>query len=155
MAILKDFHTKVVGVSFDNSDGVNRQKILATCKAGESIYFEEEPDNPKDPKAVKVMRTSTKQQLGYLDRRVGREVIACANAGEVVGAIIGSISGGKGGHFLGCNIRIVVGDSEPLVIPPEKSRGKAERKESNSCLGALAMLVVIVAAVATATALLF
>ena len=37
LSIIKDFHTKVVGVTFNNDDGTSRQSIIMNCKAGENI----------------------------------------------------------------------------------------------------------------------
>ncbi len=43
MNVLEQFHTKVVGVTFNNDNGTSRQDIIKSCKAGEDIIFKPVP----------------------------------------------------------------------------------------------------------------
>jgi hypothetical protein len=49
------YSVAVVGESFRNSDGSDRQAILPRCRAGDRVTLEHDPDNSHDPNAVKVV----------------------------------------------------------------------------------------------------
>lgn len=96
-----DFITKVVGVTFMNPDGTDRQKILSKCKIGEPLRLIREPDNPYDEDAIAVFRQSG-EQIGYLPSRVvgeGDLAVHMEKGGEVT-ARISRIDAGPSG-FLG------------------------------------------------------
>jgi len=63
------FATKVVGATYKNPDGINRQQIIKICTAGEKIKLIREPNNPHDVCAIGVFRESG-EQIGYLARHV-------------------------------------------------------------------------------------
>jgi hypothetical protein len=63
------FATKVVGATYNNPDGINRQQIIKMCTAGEKIKLIRESNNPHDVCAIGVFRESG-EQLGYLARHV-------------------------------------------------------------------------------------
>jgi len=63
------FATKVVGATYKNPDGINRQQIIKICTAGEKIKLIREPNNPHDLCAIGVFRESG-EQIGYLARHV-------------------------------------------------------------------------------------
>jgi hypothetical protein len=63
------FATKVVGSTYKNPDGINRQQIIKICTAGEKIKLIREPNNPYDVGAIGVFRESY-EQIGYLARHV-------------------------------------------------------------------------------------
>ena len=46
--------TKVSGVSFENRDGSERQRIIAKCKAGDRLYLRHDPDNEYSDFAIEV-----------------------------------------------------------------------------------------------------
>ena len=77
--------TKVVGVSQNNADGTSRQEIIKQgVEENDPIILEREPENPHDPRAVKVLNQS-REQIGYLSREVaGRVSFALDNEAEVV-----------------------------------------------------------------------
>lgn len=68
----RSFYTKIAGVTFRNSDGSSRQRIIRDCRIGEALLLIREPDNPVDKFAVNVVRRNG-QQLGYLGRHITRE----------------------------------------------------------------------------------
>lgn len=43
LVVERDFHTKVVGVTFNNDDGTSRQAIIESCKPGEDIILKPVP----------------------------------------------------------------------------------------------------------------
>ena len=61
------FKIPVVGVTFPNPNGSDRQQFIKQCRPGETIRLIREPDNPHDPLAVAVLRAND-QQVGYLPR---------------------------------------------------------------------------------------
>jgi hypothetical protein len=66
------FTTKVVGSTYKNPDGLNRQQIIKMCKAGERIKLIREPNNPRDVFAIGVFRESG-EQIGYLAKHVATD----------------------------------------------------------------------------------
>lgn len=105
--VIGEFHTKVVGVTHDNDDGSNRQKILKKCRVGEELQLIHTPI-PQDKNAVKVCRRNG-QQIGWLSRSVAEEIAPRLRKGGKVRAQISSLTGG--GLFFkrtrGCNIKIM------------------------------------------------
>jgi hypothetical protein len=65
------YSTRVVGVSFPNSDGTSRQKIIKKLLEGEKIFLKREPENEYDPNAIKVL-TEDKKQIGYIQKELAR-----------------------------------------------------------------------------------
>jgi hypothetical protein len=61
-------NAKVVGVTFDG-----RQEVVARLQKGDRIWLEQEPNNPFDPKAIKVCR-SNGEQIGYLSRQLAANI---------------------------------------------------------------------------------
>jgi hypothetical protein len=49
---LRDFHTKVAGVTQQNDDGTDRQAVIRRCRRGERVDLVPEPENPVDPEAT-------------------------------------------------------------------------------------------------------
>ena len=63
---LRSFHSKIVGVTFENEDGRKRQQIISQCKVGERLILIPDPTNKYDEDAVKVCR-SNGEQIGHLN----------------------------------------------------------------------------------------
>ncbi|MBN2131368.1 MAG: HIRAN domain-containing protein [Sedimentisphaerales bacterium] len=55
----------VAGISHRNRDGTERQAIVKRCRAGETLVFEHEVDNPHDVHATTISRENG-EQLGYV-----------------------------------------------------------------------------------------
>jgi hypothetical protein len=58
------FFTQVHGIDHKNSDGSQRQAIIANCHVGEELVLVPEPSNHYDADAVRICRKSG-DQLGY------------------------------------------------------------------------------------------
>ncbi len=58
------FFSKVAGVTFEDDDGKNRQKILKQCRVVEEIKLKLKP-KPEHKNAVAVLRKNG-EQIGYL-----------------------------------------------------------------------------------------
>ena len=115
----RSFHTKVVGVTFQNSDGSDRQDIIhRRCRAGDELALSSEPDNPHADHAVAVYVTKKgwlggvkTYQIGYLpdDSSAAQEAFDHIESGRVGAAQISEITGGT--HHkptLGVNIKITL-----------------------------------------------
>lgn len=103
--ILRDFHTKVVGVSFNNADGSSRQEAIKSFRSGEDVLLKPLPT--KDyPDAIGVFSKAGKQ-IGYLNADLAHDMkykyptnpMSCA---------ISDIHGGEDGKNLGVTLHVVV-----------------------------------------------
>jgi len=100
-----DFYSKVVGVTFKNSDGSDRQKIVSECKVGDDIIFKPVPTK-QYPDAIGVFATNGKQ-LGYVKADLALELKEKypINPMQVT---IANITGGNDGTNYGCNLHIII-----------------------------------------------
>ena len=66
---LLTIQTKVSGVSFENRDGSERQRIIAKCKAGDRLYLRHDPDNEYSDFAIEVHHgpPGHETQIGFLE----------------------------------------------------------------------------------------
>ncbi|MCH9020195.1 MAG: HIRAN domain-containing protein [Proteobacteria bacterium] len=114
----RSFHTKVVGVTFRNNDGSDRQDIIARCRPGDELALSSEPENPHADHAVAVycnqrrwFRGVKTFQIGYLPEESGVaagvfEHIEAGGGGE---AQITDVTGGtRDKPTMGVNIRITL-----------------------------------------------
>lgn len=95
--------TKVVGVTYNNSDGTSRQDILALCSAGESVgleYFEHQ-----GTPAYAVM--SQHGQIGNISAELAK-IIDTKYDGAIVRSSIAAVTGGVDDLYYGCNLLIEV-----------------------------------------------
>ena len=116
------FFTKIAGVTHRNKDRKSRQSLIARCSVGEELILEREPDNPVDPNAIKVCRTSG-EQLGYIPANVAASGLARdLDRGDLPRCRIVNLTGG-GEYNRGVNIEIGAWpeDSHPsgTAIPSE------------------------------------
>ncbi len=119
----RSFHTKVVGVTFRNEDGSDRQDIIRRyCREGDELALSSEPENPHADHAVAVYWTKRgwfggvkALQLGYLsdDSGAAQEVFDHVEAGGAGEAQISDVPGGtRDKPTLGVNIRITLFDAD-------------------------------------------
>ena len=73
--VLPPIETNVAGVTFEG-----RQTVVESLRIGEYLEIIQEPDNPYDPNAVKVMRSNGKQ-VGYVPREVAKDIKWIFDAG--------------------------------------------------------------------------
>lgn len=81
--MIEEVYTALAGVTFDNEDGVNRQKVIRYCKDNKIKVLKLVREiHPKDPNAVRVEAKIVKGdkektvQLGYVRNRTW-ECITC------------------------------------------------------------------------------
>ncbi len=87
------YEVEVVGESYRNSDGSDRQRIIARLQVGDPIVLVREPDNQYDSNAIAVCTTGGRQ-IGYLSRADAQRFSAKMDKGVVLKAVIRFIGGG-------------------------------------------------------------
>lgn len=97
--------TKLVGVTRRNKSGEEIQSILPKLRAGDTLAFVREYDNPYDDNAVAVYCGSS--GIGYINRTLAEDIACEIDAGVRVTGSITDITGG-GNVSYGCNIMIIV-----------------------------------------------
>lgn len=102
--VVSDFHTKVVGVTFKNDDGTNRQKIISGCVPGQDIIFRPTPTK-KYPEAIGVFTTKGKQ-LGNVNAELASDLIH-KYPNNKMKVTISDITGGGDKNY-GCNLHVVI-----------------------------------------------
>lgn len=65
LEFVKEFNTKLVGVTFKNDDGSSRQELLSLTAKGDNVFLIREPNNKYDKYAIAV-KNNFDDQLGYL-----------------------------------------------------------------------------------------
>lgn len=109
---IRHFFTKVVGVTFANSDGVSRQEIIRKCRILEKVELHHERDNPVDANAICVCCGSG-SQIGHLRADLAEELVAESRKQKTHTAFISSLTGGTClKPTLGVNLLIVVSGPE-------------------------------------------
>ncbi|NNC71599.1 MAG: hypothetical protein HKN78_01845 [Sphingomonadaceae bacterium] len=83
----------VKGEAQANSDGTNRQEIIAGLEPGDILALEREPTNEHDPNAVKVV-TRSGECVGYVERSVAQDIAASLDEGRQHFAHLHEIRGG-------------------------------------------------------------
>ena len=103
-SVVRDFNSKVVGVTFGNADGSSRQEIIKSCKSGDDLIFKPVP-TAEYPDAVGVF-TKTGKQLGHLNAELAAE-LKNRYPNNPMSVTINDITGGGEKNY-GCNIHIVI-----------------------------------------------
>lgn len=103
-SIVRDFNSKVVGVSFGNDDGTSRQEIIKTCKPGDDLILKPVPTT-EYPDAIGVF-TKQGKQLGHINAELAAE-LKNDYPNNLMSVTVNNITGG-GDKTYGCNIHIVI-----------------------------------------------
>ncbi len=111
----RSFYSKIVGVTYKNADGSDRQKLIKRCQVGEALFLLRDEENQHDSNAVAVCRKSG-EQLGHLSREVAVDVAAHIESGGIAIAEIIDLTGGGlfSGKSRGVNIRVHLGSESDL-----------------------------------------
>ena len=103
-AVLRDMHSKIVGVTFGNDDGTSRQAYIKKLKPGEELIVKHMPTS-EHPEAIGVF-TKKNKQLGYLNADLAAE-INDRYANNTIKVTVSDVTGGGDKNY-GCNIHIVI-----------------------------------------------
>jgi hypothetical protein len=131
------FTCKVAGVTYDNKDGTNRQKILEHCEEGDELTLIHTPV-PENENAVSVSRKNG-EQIGYLGAGVARSIAPILDKGEQVDAEIAELNEFENEDedtIIACRIQI----TEPrarVEIEKLKIAGQYIEKSSKASRGCL------------------
>ncbi len=102
--ILREFHSKVVGVTFANDNGTSRQDIIRRCKTGDDLVFKPTPTD-KHPESIGVFNNRG-EQLGNVSADTAHELITKYPTNPMK-VIITDITGGGDKNY-GCNFLITI-----------------------------------------------
>ena len=95
----KDFHSKIVGVTFDN-----RQNLIKNLTVSQELKLIREYDNNYDNNAIKVC-TLSGSQLGYISKETAKNLSKSIDSGKKYKVTVSDITGG-GNYSYGANIHI-------------------------------------------------
>lgn len=106
--LIRSFHTRIVGVSYDNDDGSSRQEILSQCLRGEPLGLYWHTFEGKPACAV----ISDHGQIGYLNAELADDLnYNYADERYSFVSHISDITGGEDGLYYGCIILISIYES--------------------------------------------
>ena len=95
---------KVAGVTFNNPDGVGRQKILSHMEKWEVLDIVREPDNQFDPNALLVI--SGMGVIGHIEKNFASIVSPLMAKGASVFAKLSGLYGGQKGKNYGATVEM-------------------------------------------------
>ena len=129
--VIRDFHTKIVGVTYGNSDGSSRQEYIKKLKPGDELVFRPVP-TAEYPDAIGVF-TLKGEQLGHLSAGLAAE-LKSEYPTNYMQATVANVTGGNGMNY-GCNIHIVVygevsaqAENQPIDRQSVNQAGHPKRK---------------------------
>jgi hypothetical protein len=110
----RDWHTKVVGVTFPNTDGGDRQHLIsAIVQVGAEAHLVADPTNPHDANAHGVwieyrswFILKRRAQIGFLSAWVAKDIASKKRTGHSFRATVASVTGGTNGRSFGVVLRI-------------------------------------------------
>lgn len=101
---IREFHSKVVGVTFNNSNGTSRQEIIKKCKPGDDLVFKPTP-TPEYPESIGVFNAHG-EQLGFVNAELAHELITKYPRNPM--KVVVSEVTGREYNNCGCNILITI-----------------------------------------------
>lgn len=104
-SLIRSFITKVVGVTYPNDDGTDRQEILSMCVSGEPVAFHWHTFRGAPACAV----ITDRGQIGYLSADLAADLDRDYNGDEYIfEGHISDILGGEDGLNYGCYIMLSI-----------------------------------------------
>lgn len=101
--LLEEIRSRVVGVSFRNDDGSNRQSILSHCHCGDPVTLAFYSYEGEPACAVITDHGQIGNLAAELAGQIKRAYSDCLIGGEIL-----QVTGGDQGRYLGCNILIKI-----------------------------------------------
>lgn len=105
--------TKIVGVTYNSQDGINRQELISKLKRGDRLTLKRGWDSYY-PEAIGLFNDHG-QDLGNLSAELADEIGTDLDSGKEMYAEVMDITGGGPDRNYGCNIRIMDGNYVPPV----------------------------------------
>ena len=102
---MRSFFTKIVGVSFDNDNGISRQDLISELDSVPcALTLLREVQNPHDSNAIAILDPKGRQ-LGYLSRSIAQQLAQHLDSGLGIHAHAVQVTGGWPLNY-GVNIKI-------------------------------------------------
>lgn len=101
--VIDEIRTKVVGVTFRNDDGTNRQSILAHCHPGDEISLRYYEYHGSPAYGVQ----TENGQIGNISQELAWDLGEYGDDVYVAGRIL-EVTGGYDGLYFGCNIVLTI-----------------------------------------------
>lgn len=123
---VNSYYTKVVGVTFKNDDGSDRQRIIRDLSRnglldiGSELQLIHEPTNKFDRNCIQVVAMNG-QQIGTLAKEQAARVAPDMASGRVYKAFVSTLTGGNVGYAYGINIRVEVYEAAKKEAGPAKN----------------------------------
>jgi len=95
-----EFHTKVVGVTFEG-----RQRYVRQTRVGERVSLVRDRYNPHDRNAIKVVN-ALGNEIGFISRELASQMAPRMDAGTTYTATVTAITGLNPGDNMGVNILV-------------------------------------------------
>lgn len=95
-----EFHTKVVGVTFEG-----RQRYVRQTREGERLKLERDRYNEYDRNAIKVINSSG-NTLGFISKELASDMAPQMDRGIIYTATVSNITGLNPGENMGVNILV-------------------------------------------------
>lgn len=83
---LRQHTLPISGIDYPNRRGPTRREELSRCLPGDSLELQPEPDNPADPRAVKIC-SSRGVQVGYIPAERAARINAMLVSGRNIRTI--------------------------------------------------------------------
>lgn len=122
----EEYKTKIVGVTFKNDDGTNRQEIIESCSEGDALSLEHY--YYKDEDAFKVTNIYG-EALGNLKKELTEKLVELYDIGTIEAADVEILNiTGEDKGTLGVNIKITIDEfiadsAADIAIQPEDTVG--------------------------------
>jgi hypothetical protein len=95
---IQNVKLKVVGVTFQNEDGTNRQTIIGQMKDNAPVTLIREPSNRFDKNAVAVYFVD--QQIGYIGREYAKIIAIMMDSGRKFDAKVLEVGRYEGTNYI-------------------------------------------------------
>ena len=99
-----EIRTKIVGVSFNNEDGSNRQELIKQLNEGDILTIKHEPENKYDSNSHIIKHND--KIIGHLKKELAESIVKKVKSGEKILKISDWKKTGQEKHTLGVNIVI-------------------------------------------------
>lgn len=122
----EEYKTKIVGVTFKNDDGTNRQEVIESCSKGDTLSLEHY--YYKDEDAFKVTNIYG-EALGNLKKELTEKLVELYDIGTIEAADVEILNiTGEDKGTLGVNIKITIDEfitdsAADIAIQPEDTVG--------------------------------
>ena len=133
---MKTIKTKVVGVTQENDDGSDRQRIIGKyVEPEDTLLLEREPDNQYDRNAIAIHAAPVEtldhdDKIGYISSDLAANLAPLMDSGHRITCVVLDKTGGGGGKSYGVNIELTI------YTPKEVTEHYRKREEEKAARAA-------------------